>query len=78
MDELDRIQIERIHTRRYGIPWDISQDCNYIKHKCPLLPECKYFDRSLMLITWSLYFSAANALPSPLPHSTMTADKIGT
>eukprot|EP00972_Heterocapsa_arctica_P027109 3987007-Heterocapsa_arctica.AAC.1 len=26
MDELDRIQIERIHARRYGIPWDISQD----------------------------------------------------
>eukprot|EP00972_Heterocapsa_arctica_P014005 2064357-Heterocapsa_arctica.AAC.1 len=75
MDELDRIQIERIHARRYGIPWDVSQDCKYVKRQCPLLPEYKYLDRSLGLVTWSLYFSAANGLPSPLPHSAMTNDK---
>eukprot|EP00972_Heterocapsa_arctica_P088588 13063212-Heterocapsa_arctica.AAC.1 len=68
MDELGRIQIERIHARRYGIPWDISQDCDYVKHRCPVLPEFKYFDRTLMLVTWPQYFSAANGLPSALPH----------
>eukprot|EP00972_Heterocapsa_arctica_P036032 5302328-Heterocapsa_arctica.AAC.1 len=28
MDELERIQIERIHARRHGIAWDMSQDCD--------------------------------------------------
>eukprot|EP00972_Heterocapsa_arctica_P010502 1542373-Heterocapsa_arctica.AAC.1 len=28
MDELDRIQTEGIHARRYGSPWNLSQDCN--------------------------------------------------
>eukprot|EP00972_Heterocapsa_arctica_P061025 8999394-Heterocapsa_arctica.AAC.1 len=61
--QLDRIQIERIHARKYGIPWDNSQDCDYVKHRCPVIPEFKFSDRRLMLITWSQYFSAANGLP---------------
>eukprot|EP00972_Heterocapsa_arctica_P111177 16368862-Heterocapsa_arctica.AAC.1 len=34
LDEIERIQIERIHAKRNGIPWDISQGCDYIKQRC--------------------------------------------
>eukprot|EP00972_Heterocapsa_arctica_P093622 13809515-Heterocapsa_arctica.AAC.2 len=60
IDQLECIQIERIHARKYGIPWDNSQDCDYVKRRCPVIPEFKFCDRKLMLINWSLYFSAAN------------------
>eukprot|EP00972_Heterocapsa_arctica_P090454 13344057-Heterocapsa_arctica.AAC.1 len=65
-----------IHAIIYGIPWDISQDCEFVKLRCPEIPEVKYADRTCTLITWSHYFSAAAGLPSAQPYFSTTAQTI--